>query len=89
MIRAAGLFAGDRPPDRVVAAPDRVEIAVFRPGDRSASASASESAGPIVLVHGATADHTTWRTSGPLLGARHGLHALDRRGRGDVGGLGL
>ncbi len=78
MIRAAGPFAGDRPPDLVVAAPDRVEIAVFRAGDRSAS----ESAVPIILVHGATADHTTWRTSGPLLGARHRLHALDRRGRG-------
>ena len=63
-------------PDRVVRAPDGVEIAVFSAGHRSASAR------PIVLVHGATADHTTWRTSGPLLGTRHPVHALDRRGRG-------
>jgi pimeloyl-ACP methyl ester carboxylesterase len=40
---------------------------------------------PLVLVHGATADHTTWRTSGPLLAARHTLHAIDRRGRGASG----
>lgn len=38
---------------------------------------------PLVLVHGATADHTTWRTSGPLLAPRHTLYAIDRRGRGD------
>lgn len=63
-------------PDRFVRAPDGVEIAVFTSGGASAQAR------PIVLVHGATADHTTWRTSGPLLDARHPLHALDRRGRG-------
>jgi pimeloyl-ACP methyl ester carboxylesterase len=40
---------------------------------------------PLVLVHGATADHTTWRTSGPLLAARHTTHAIDRRGRGASG----
>jgi len=68
-------------PARVIRAPDGVTIAVFdtiarQPGppDR-----------PIVLVHGATADHTTWRTSGPLLAARHDLHAIDRRGRGASG----
>jgi pimeloyl-ACP methyl ester carboxylesterase len=59
-----------------VASPDGALIAVFAteapPGDRS----------PLVLVHGATADHTTWRTSGPLLGRRHALFAIDRRGRG-------
>ena len=63
-------------PDRITA-PDGVEIAVFRSG--------TDGAPPIVLVHGATADHTTWRTSGPLLGARHALHAVDRRGRGASG----
>ncbi len=40
---------------------------------------------PLVLVHGATADHTTWRTSGPLLATRHTLYAVDRRGRGASG----
>jgi pimeloyl-ACP methyl ester carboxylesterase len=58
-----------------ILAPDGVPIAVFRSGEGP----------PIVLVHGATADHTTWRTSGPLLAARHALHAVDRRGRGASG----
>ncbi|HEX2755016.1 MAG TPA: alpha/beta hydrolase [Candidatus Limnocylindrales bacterium] len=60
---------------RTFQAPDGVPIAVFRSGDGP----------PLVLVHGATADHTTWRTSGPLLAARHTLHAVDRRGRGASG----
>ena len=65
----------DASPHRFVSAPDGVTIAVFRSGT-----------GPsIVLVHGATADHTTWRTSGPLLAAHHTLHAIDRRGRGASG----
>jgi pimeloyl-ACP methyl ester carboxylesterase len=63
------------PPRRVIFAPDGVAIAVFRSGEGP----------PLVLVHGATADHTTWRTSGPLLAARHTLHAVDRRGRGRSG----
>ena len=62
-------------PWRTVVAPDGVPIAVFRSGGGP----------PLVLVHGATADHTTWRTSGPLLAARHTLHAVDRRGRGASG----
>jgi pimeloyl-ACP methyl ester carboxylesterase len=62
-------------PDRLITAPDGVQIAVFESGDGR----------PLVLVHGATADHTTWRTSGPLLAARHTLHAIDRRGRGASG----
>jgi pimeloyl-ACP methyl ester carboxylesterase len=62
-------------PDRRITAPDGVQIAVFRSGEGP----------PLVLVHGATADHTTWRTSGPLLAARHALHAVDRRGRGASG----
>lgn len=62
-------------PDRWVIASDGVRIAVFRSGKGP----------PLVLVHGATADHTTWRTSGPLLTARHTLHAIDRRGRGASG----
>lgn len=62
---------------RIVAGAGGVPIAVFRSG--------ADDGRPIVLVHGATADHTTWRTSGPLLGARHPLHAVDRRGRGASG----
>ena len=63
------------PPRRAIIGPDGVAIAVFRSGEGP----------PLVLVHGATADHTTWRTSGPLLATRHTLHAIDRRGRGRSG----
>lgn len=54
---------------------DGTAIAWFRSGDGP----------PIVLVHGATADHTAWRTAGPLLAASHALYAIDRRGRGASG----
>jgi pimeloyl-ACP methyl ester carboxylesterase len=40
---------------------------------------------PVILVHGATADHTTWRSVGPVLERSFRLHALDRRGRGASG----
>ncbi len=40
---------------------------------------------PVVLVHGTTADHLTFRVVAPLLGTRYRLHAIDRRGRGDSG----
>ena len=45
----------------------------------------SGSGPPIVLVHGATADHTAWRTAAPLLAPTHALFAIDRRGRGSSG----
>ena len=38
---------------------------------------------PVLLVHGASADHsTTWRFVSPLLEQRYTLCAMDRRGRG-------
>lgn len=40
---------------------------------------------PLVLVHGATADHTRWRPILPLLEPRVTVIALDRRGRGASG----
>ncbi|HET7182160.1 MAG TPA: alpha/beta hydrolase [Candidatus Limnocylindrales bacterium] len=40
---------------------------------------------PLLLVHGATADHTTWRTVGPRFAATRRVFAVDRRGRGDSG----
>jgi pimeloyl-ACP methyl ester carboxylesterase len=40
---------------------------------------------PVILVHGASADHTTFRVIGPLLASRYGVHAIDRRGRGASG----
>jgi pimeloyl-ACP methyl ester carboxylesterase len=55
--------------------PDGTSIAWFRSGTGP----------PIVLVHGATADHTAWRTAGPLLAPTHSLYAIDRRGRGASG----
>ncbi len=40
---------------------------------------------PLLLVHGATADHTTWRAVGPSFAATRPVLAMDRRGRGDSG----
>jgi pimeloyl-ACP methyl ester carboxylesterase len=40
---------------------------------------------PLLLVHGATADHTTWRTVGPVVAASRPVVAIDRRGRGASG----
>jgi pimeloyl-ACP methyl ester carboxylesterase len=68
------MFAAE--PDQIVSVPDGVPIAIFRAGAGGS---------PLVLIHGATADHTTWRTSGPLFAPRHRLHAVDRRGRGGSG----
>jgi pimeloyl-ACP methyl ester carboxylesterase len=61
----------DQPARHVVSA-DGASIAVFESGDGP----------PLILVHGATADHTTFRVVGPLLAASFRLAALDRRGRG-------
>jgi pimeloyl-ACP methyl ester carboxylesterase len=43
---------------------------------------------PLVLVHGAAADHTTFRVVGPILAERFTVHAIDRRGRGASGDTG-
>jgi pimeloyl-ACP methyl ester carboxylesterase len=40
---------------------------------------------PLLLVHGAAADHTTFRVVGPMLSERYTVHAVDRRGRGASG----
>jgi pimeloyl-ACP methyl ester carboxylesterase len=64
---------------RRIAAPDGTGIAVFTTGDGP----------PLILVHGASADHTTFRVIGPLLASTFTVHAIDRRGRGASGdGLG-
>jgi pimeloyl-ACP methyl ester carboxylesterase len=62
-------------PSRVVASGDAVPIAVFSAG----------SGRPLLLVHGTTADHRTWRGIAPTLVGRWRLHAIDRRGRGNSG----
>ena len=64
-------------PDRLVASVDGTPIAVFRNGDPEGR--------PILLIHGTTADHTTFRTVGPMLGTTYDVYAMDRRGRGDSG----
>ena len=40
---------------------------------------------PLVLVHGATVDHTTWVEARPFLGEHFTVYAMDRRGRGESG----
>ena len=59
----------------VVVSPDGTRIAIWRSGGGR----------PLLLVHGTTADHTTWRTVAPLLAETHTVLALDRRGRGASG----
>jgi pimeloyl-ACP methyl ester carboxylesterase len=70
---------GDKPltdvAPRFVDSTDGTPIAVFSSGSGS----------PLVVVHGAAADHTTFRTVGPLFAAQHRVHAIDRRGRGASG----
>ena len=60
---------------RSVTSPDGTPIAVVSSGDGP----------PLLLVHGAIADHTTWRSLGPVLEPRFRLLAIDRRGRGASG----
>jgi pimeloyl-ACP methyl ester carboxylesterase len=62
-------------PGPAVHAPDGTRIATFVSGDGP----------PVVLVHGAASDHTTFRVVEPILAARHAVHAIDRRGRGASG----
>ena len=65
-------------PSSVVRSRDGTPIAVFTSG-----------VGPaLVLVHGATADHTAFRVVGPMLGQDFTVHAIDRRGRGASGDAG-
>lgn len=61
-------------PDLVVASRDGTPIAAVRYGLPDGS--------PLLLVHGAGADHTTFRVVGPRLAAHFEIVAMDRRGRG-------
>ena len=56
---------------------DGTTIAVFESGVQTGT--------PLLLVHGTTADHTTFRVLGPRLADTFAIHAIDRRGRGASG----
>jgi len=58
-----------------VASRDGTEIAYWTSG----------SGAPLVLIHGAPADHTRWRPLLPYLEQHVTVHAIDRRGRGASG----
>jgi pimeloyl-ACP methyl ester carboxylesterase len=66
-------------PDRLVRSADGTAIAVFESGLATARTR------PLVLVHGTTADHLTFRVVGPMLERRRRTFAIDRRGRGASG----
>jgi pimeloyl-ACP methyl ester carboxylesterase len=66
-------------PDRIIAARDGTRIAVFSMGSPTVGTR------PLLLVHGTSGDHRTWRVAGPMLARRRLLAAIDRRGRGDSG----
>src|SRR5512140_821912 len=66
-------------PSLFVASPDGTPIAVFASGEAAAGTR------PLLLVHGTSGDHRTWRVVGPMLGRRRRLAGMDRRGRGDSG----
>lgn len=68
-------------PSRLVASPDGVPIALFEAG----VASRGSDRPSLILVHGTTADHTTFRAVAPVLGEHRHLVAIDRRGRGASG----
>ena len=64
-------------PDLVVASADGTRLAAVRLGVPDGP--------PVLLVHGAAADHTTFRVVGPLLADTFDVYAMDRRGRGASG----
>jgi len=43
---------------------------------------------PLLMIHGTTADHTSWRFVLPALQEHFTVYAVDRRGRGDSGDAG-
>src|SRR4051812_36276125 len=76
-------------PSRLVTSRDGTPIAVFEadtPGRRDEGHGAREHPRvPLILVHGATADHTTFRAVAPRFEASRSVVAIDRRGRGASG----
>jgi pimeloyl-ACP methyl ester carboxylesterase len=66
-------------PPFFVTSPDGTPIALFSSGE------AAPATRPLLLVHGTSGDHRTWRVVGPMLARRRLLAGVDRRGRGDSG----
>ncbi len=64
-----------QPTTTSVVSADGTEIAVFISGEGR----------PLVVVHGTTSDHTTWRLATSLLENEVAVYAMDRRGRGASG----
>jgi pimeloyl-ACP methyl ester carboxylesterase len=79
--RRAASPAFEPDPSRIVAAPDGIPIALFEAGLPARDSGHP----PLLLVHGTTADHTTFRAIAPVLGRHRHLVAIDRRGRGASG----
>jgi pimeloyl-ACP methyl ester carboxylesterase len=78
---------GDAPALELVS-PDGTMLALFEvaPGRASGTPAAEGEIRPaLLMVHGTTADHTTWRNVGPVLAQSRRVLAIDRRGRGASG----
>ena len=69
------MTTGDESPVSHVRSRDGTEIGYWTSGEGP----------PLVVVHGAPADHTRWRPLLPYLEPHFTVHALDRRGRGASG----
>ena len=67
-----------RPDMEYVTSKDGTQIAYERRGEGP----------PLVLVHGAAADHTRWKSLLPALENFFTVYAVDRRGRGQSGDVG-
>jgi pimeloyl-ACP methyl ester carboxylesterase len=74
-LRSEPVSASTNVEPELVASRDGTPIAVWRSGAGQ----------PLVLVHGATADHTRWTRVLPALEARFSVLSVDRRGRGRSG----
>lgn len=72
----------------VVVSRDGTRIAYFEVLPPEGGSRGPQRRPPLLLVHGAAADHTTWRAAGPRLALRRAVFALDRRGRGASGDAG-
>ena len=70
-------------PRRYRSAGDAVELAVLEVNPSTPAHHAGRP--PLLLVHGATADHTTWRAVGPTFADSRPVFAMDRSGRGASG----